>query len=194
MKLMSFLSLFIPLLFVHGRKPNSSHVTSAYSYRTDLTGENWLTIESGRTVYLFGTVDKEKIKKFIPTGHKPEQSIIGQWKILLYPPVFYSNEENPDTSKDRSSSVLVYNLESSLSAEEKSEPVFVAKGYKFFIIDTPSNRNFDFVLRYYPGVMGCSLIDMGFSQSIKSPSIEYRSTKDYNLCEGASKFNQLDDF
>ena len=156
-----------------------------YHYETDLTNENWVTAKGGRTVYLFGTMDKEKIKKFVPTGLGPEEKTFGKWKIVQYSPVFYSNEENPDTSKDKSSSVLVY---------KEGELYFVAKGYNFFIEESPGDSDLDFILRYYPGVMGCSLIDIEFTEKAKVPFVRYRSTKDYSACSPSAKFNRLDSF
>ena len=174
---------------LHGSKISSSRWSaSSYSYKTDLTKDNWLTAKKGRTVYLFGTGDEEKIKKFIPSGLSPQRTIIAGWEIVLYPPVFYSNEENPDTSKDQSSSALIYNKVSG-----KKQPVFVGKGYKFFIIKNSAGEKADFALRYWSGVMGCSFIDLYFSKSAKAPSVKYRSTKDVSLCE-SSAFEQLDGF
>ena len=201
-----FLFPFVLLSYLYIWKISSFEPASNYFYKTDLTDENWLTAKNGRTVYLFGTTDKEKIKRFIPSGQSKQkntktplnsqQTIIKQWRIVIYLPIFFSNEENPDTSKDQVASVLVYNLNDSLSEEEQLQPVFVAKGYQFSVIKNPSNTNFDFILRYWSGVMSCSLIDIGFSHNVEFPSVEYRSTKDYSRCESSPEndFNRLDDF
>ena len=200
-----FLFPFVLFSYLYSWKIFSFEPASNYFYKTDLTDENWLTAKNGRTVYLFGTTNKEKIERFIPSGQSKQkntetpldsqQTIIKQWRIVIYSPVFFSNEENPDTSKDRVASVLVYNLNNSLSEREQLQPVFVAKGYKFSVIKNPSNTNFDFILRYWSGVMGCSFIDMGFSHNVELPSVEYRSTRDYDLCEPSPRynFNRLDD-
>ena len=69
MKLIFFLLFpFVLLSYLYSWKTSSFEPTSNYFYKTDLTDENWLTAKNGRTVYLFGTTNKEKIKRFIPTG------------------------------------------------------------------------------------------------------------------------------
>ena len=199
MKLLLFALIFSGCVSA-SKKDSLNKKPFVFSYATDLTEKNWLSAEHGRTVYLFGTTISEKIKKFIPSGRKPEEKRIGKWKIILRPPVYYSDQENPDTSKDKPASVIVHSLEttdSNKTAKQKTH--FVAKGYKFSIIPNPKmEKDLLFIIRYWPGVMGCTLIDFSFFQDPESkdnPLIEYRSTRsitDTNkigeLCKPSTSF------
>ena len=143
-----------------------------FSFATDLSSKY------GRHSYLLGSNDQDKIKEFVPSDTPKSEYLIEEWKIVLNSGVFYSDETNPDTSKDQLSSVMIY---------KNDIIVFVAKGYKFFVI----KQDDSFILRFYPGVMGCSLIDMKFKDTA-IPVITYKSTKDYSKCEEAERFNRLE--
>lgn len=117
----------------------------------------------------FGSADPEQMKRFTPSGEKPKIHKTGDWTIKIYPPVYYSNEENPDTSKDRPASVIV---------SYKGQSQFVGRGYMFEFIKSPKTKNKPlFLVRYWSGVMGCQLIDISFKFPEKKPIVEYRSTR-----------------
>ena len=139
---------------------------------------NWLSSKTGRTKTLFATKDPEKLKQFVASGLFQGEKIFGDWKIILHSAVYFSNEENPDTSKDQPASAIVY----SLTETKNWKPHFAGKGYQFSLIlaEKVKNPNRLFILRYWTGTMGCSFIDLNFSSSIEAknqPKIEYRSTK-----------------
>ena len=145
------------------------------SSRSQLTRHNWLSSKTGRTNILFATKDPEKLKQFVPSGLFQGEQIIGNWKVILHSPVYFSNEENPDTSKDQPASAIVY----SLTKTKNWIPRFAGKGYKFSLIQTQEINNILFILRYWTGTMGCSFIDFSFYPSVKvknQAQIEYRST------------------
>ena len=146
---------------------------------TNLTEKNWFSVENGRTKYLFGTKNPKKIEKFVPSGRMAQEKIIGPWKIILRPAVYYSNEENPDISKDRPASIVVYSLKNS-NGKKVWNPRFAGKGYKFSILNSPQTESSPlFMIRYWSGVMGCSFIDLSFFSNpdlTNQPLIEYRST------------------
>ena len=149
----------------------------------EITLENWLTIKHGRTQSLFGTANKNKIlNSFIPSGDSETSTRIKDWEILIRHGVYYSNEENPDTSKDKPASVIVYHLEN-----DNKQPHFAGKGYKFFLIKEPDTKQKPlFIVRYWSGAMGCSFIDLSFFENQRvdtKPVIEYRSSVDDRIGE-----------
>lgn len=150
----------------------STNLASENCYTpSDQDKKNWLSTKGGRTKYLWGTTDPENLNQFVPSGRKAVEKTLGQWKILLRPPIFYSNQEDPDTSKDRPASAIVY---------YKEQAHFAGKGYKFSIMENPKTEKAPlFILRYWTGVMGCSFIDLSFFQDPEStgPLLEYRSTR-----------------
>lgn len=133
-----------------------------------LSEKTWLSAENGRSRSFFGTFKKEEIKQFVPSGRDPESQTIGDYHITIYYPVYYSNEENPDTSKDKPASAIV---------SYKGEIQFVGKGYKFSLIEKPQTKYKPlFIVRYWSGVMGCSFTDISFHPE-KEPLLEQRSTR-----------------
>ena len=50
---------------------------------------------------------KKRSGQFVPSGRDPKNKTIGDYQITIYYPVYYSNEENFDTSKDKPASVTV---------------------------------------------------------------------------------------
>lgn len=133
-----------------------------------LSRDTWLTAENGRSSTFFGSFEKEDIKKFVPSGRNSERTIIEDYHITIYQAVYYSNEENPDTSKDRPASVIV---------SYKKEIQFVGKGYQFSLIkNLKTEYKPSFIIRYWSGVMGCSFTDISFHPN-KKPLIERRSTR-----------------
>ena len=133
-----------------------------------LSKDTWLSAKNGRTSSFFGSFKKEEIKQFVPSGRDPKKKTIGDYQITIYYPIFYSNEENPDTSKDKPASVTV---------SYKGEIQFVGKGYQFSLIEKPKTKYEPlFIIRYWSGVMGCSLTDISFNPQ-KKPLREKRSTR-----------------
>ena len=133
-----------------------------------LSEDTWLSAENGRSRSFFGSFKKEEIKQFVPSGRDPKNKTIGDYQITIYYPVYYSNEENPDTSKDKPASVTV---------SYKGEIQFVGKGYQFSLIEKPKTEYEPlFIIRYWSGVMGCSLTDISFNPQ-KKPLREQRSTR-----------------
>ena len=158
-----------------------------------LNKTNWLRTKNGRTTYLFGTIDTKKIKTFTVSGYKAKEQTIGTAKIILYNPIYYSNEENPDTSLDQPSSAIIY------KTSKENSAVFTARGYKFSIIDLPKKE--DFILRHWSSVMGCTFTDLHFSKKLKpiKPKIKYRSTSSVTdtdnigkLCQPSTALHHLD--
>ena len=104
----------------------------------------------------------------MPSGRDPERKTIEDYQITIYYPVYYSNEENHDTSKDKPASVTI---------SYKGEIQFVGKGYKFSLIEKPKTEYEPlFIIRYWSGVMGCSFTDISFNPQ-KKPLREQRSTR-----------------
>ena len=133
-----------------------------------LSKDTWLSAKNGRTSSFFGSFKKEEIKQFVSSGRDPKKKTIGDYQITIYYPIFYSNEENPDISKDKPASVTV---------SYKGEIQFVGKGYKFSLIEKPKTKYEPlFIIRYWSGVMGCSLTDISFNPQ-KKPLREKRSTR-----------------
>ena len=133
-----------------------------------LSEDTWLFAENGRTSSFFGSFKKEEIGQFVPSGRDPERKTIEDYQITIYYPVYYSNEENHDTSKDKPASVTV---------SYKGEIQFVGKGYKFSLIEKPKTEYEPlFIIRYWSGVMGCSFTDISFNPQ-KKPLREQRSTR-----------------
>ncbi len=133
-----------------------------------LSQKTWLSAENGRSSSLFSSFKKEEIKQFMPSGRDPTEKTIKDYQITIYHPVYYSNEENPDTSKDKPASVTV---------SYKGENQFVGKGYKFLLIEKPKTEYEPlFIIRYWSGTMGCSFTDISFHPE-KEPLIERRSSR-----------------
>ena len=84
---------------------------------------------------IFGTTNKDKILKFISSDEHvlisntktPNGIRIKDWEILIRHGVYYSNEENPDTFKDKPASVIVYRLEN-----REKQPYFAGKRISIF--------------------------------------------------------------
>ena len=179
-----FIILFVCVLFhctsipiKSFRKPTSED--TEYFYPTDLDHFNWLKAKNGRTSYLFGTINPDKIQLFTPSGHSPEEKRIGQWKIILRHPIYYSNEENPNTLKDQPASAMVYKI---LNRQERL--MFVGKGNTFSVIEHPAIETAPlFILRHWSGVMGCAFTDLEFHQHSKEHqlSVQYRDTSSVTL-------------
>ena len=179
----------------NSRKPTSED--TEYSYPTDLDSFNWLTTQNGRTPYLFGTTTANKLQLFQPSGRSLETKRIGQWKILLRHPVYYSNEENHNTSKDKPASVMVYKM-----LKKKERLIFAGKGNTFSVIEHPDIEPAPlFILRHWSGVMGCAFTDLEFHQHSKEYqlSVQYRDTSSVTLedtvgavCTPSVTFDRLD--
>ena len=104
----------------------------------------------------------------MPLGFDPKGKTIGDYQITSYYPVYYSNSENPDTSKDKPASVTV---------SYKGEIQFVGKGYKFSLIEKAKTKYEPlFIIRYWSGSIVCSFTDISFNPK-KKPLLEQRSTK-----------------
>ena len=142
---------------------------SSASHSSELLSENtWLSAENGRSRSLFSSFKKEEIKQFVPSGRDPKVKTIGDYQITIYYPVYYSDQENPDTSKDKPASVIV---------SYKGEIQFVGKGYKFSLIEKPKTEYEPlFIIRYWSGTMGCSFTDISFNPQ-KEPLMERRSSR-----------------
>ena len=142
---------------------------SSTGHSSQLLSEGtWLSAEKGRTSSFFGSFKKEEIELFVPSGRDPERKTIGDYQITIYYPVYYSNEENPDTSKDKPASVIV---------SYKKKIQFVGKGYKFSLIEKAKTKYEPlFIVRHWSGVMGCSFTDVSFNLT-KKPLLEHRSTR-----------------
>ena len=197
-----FIILFLSFLFhctsiptQSFRKPTSED--TEYFYPTDLDRFNWLTTQNGRTPYVFGTTKPEKIQRFKPSGRSPEEKRIGQWRILLRHPVYYSNEENPNTSEDLPASVMVYK-----TFNKQEHLIFVGKGRTFSVIEHPAIEQAPpFILRHWSGVMGCAFTDLEFHQHSKGYqlSVQHRDTSSVTLednigatCTPYTSFDRLD--
>ena len=90
----------------------------------------------------------------MPSGFDPKRKTIGDYQITSYYPVYYSNSENSDTSKDKPASVTV---------SYKGEIQFVGKGYKFSLIEKAKTKYEPlFIIRYWSGSMGCSFTDIRY--------------------------------
>ena len=197
-----FIILFLYTLFhctsvpiKNFRKPASED--TKYSYPTDLDLFNWLKAKNGRTSYLFGTMNPDKIQLFIPSGRSPEEKRIGQWKIILRHPIYYSNEENLSTSKDQPASAMVYK-----TSNDQERLIFAGKGNTFSVIEHPDIETAPlFILRHWSGVMGCAFTDLEFHQHPKEHqlSVQQRDTSSVTLedkvgttCTHSEPFDHLD--
>ena len=133
-----------------------------------LSQDTWLSSKNGRSSSLFSSFKKEEIEQFVPSGRDPKRKTIGDYQITIYYPIYYSDSENPDTSKDKPASVIV---------SHKEEIQFVGKGYQFSLIEKPKTKYAPlFIIRYWSGTMGCSLTDISFHPQ-KEPLIEQRSSR-----------------
>ena len=149
-----------------------------------LKKEDHFSTTNGRVKNLFFSFNQNDIiEKFIFSGGSGQTIHTGEWdmgkfkqgwKIAISKGVYYSNEENPDTSKDKPASVIVHFIEN-----KKTVPFFVAKGYKFFFINKPDTKKKpSFIIRHWSGVMGCTLTDFSFFEKKEiKPIIENRNTK-----------------
>ena len=142
---------------------------SSVSHSSELLSQDtWLSAENGRSSSLFSSFKKEEIKQFVASGRDPIEKTIGDYQITIYHPVYYSNQENPDTSKDKPASVTI---------SYKGEIQFVGKGYKFSLIENPQTEYEPlFIIRYWSGTMGCSFTDVSFHPK-KDPLMERRSSR-----------------
>ena len=154
-----------------------------------LNEKNWLSATSGRTKNLFFSFnEKEIFGKFVLSGVDLKRIQVGEWdtgafkygwEILLKRGVYYSNQDNPDTSQDKPASVLVHYVK-----DGKATTVFVAKGYIFSIKTPNTNKEPDtskkpaFILRHWSGAIGCAFTDFIFYRNIEAkPVIERRRTQ-----------------
>jgi len=107
--------------------------------------DSWLERRFGRTggEGHFST-DPHLLPRFVPSGVGWRIYQAGDVVILHNKALYWSHEENPDTSKDMLGSVLAYRGE---------ELLFAARGYKFddFVTD-PDNSHIQF--HVWSGVMG----------------------------------------
>ena len=186
------------------KKYSSSRTPSAegsqvYSHLSDLNQDNWLQATNGRTVYLFGSNNPNKIKHFVSSGRLSAEKQLGIWKVVLFHAVYYSNEENFDTSKDMPASVMVYDT----SNKKNPKLVFAGKGYKFFILENPETiPSAAFILRHWAGMMGCSFTDLEFPKNNEDWQLsqQHRLTasitvtnKIGELCTPYDSFSRLED-
>ncbi len=142
---------------------------SSVSHSSELLSENtWLSAKNGRSSSFFGSFKKKEIKQFVPSGRDPKSQTIGDYQITIYYPVYYSDEGNPDTSKDKPASVIV---------SYKGDIQFVGKGYQFSLVENPKTEYKPlFIIRYWSGTMGCSFTDVSFHPG-KKPLLENRSSR-----------------
>ena len=142
---------------------------SSVSHSSELLSKKtWLSAKNGRSSSFFKSFKKKEIKQFVPSGHNPKSQTIEDYKITIYYPVYYSNEQNPDTSKDKPASVIV---------SYKEDIQFVGKGYKFLLVKNPKTEYKPlFIIRYWSGSMGCSFTDVSFHPK-KKPLLENRSSR-----------------
>lgn len=142
---------------------------SSVSHSSELLSQKtWLFTKNGRSSSLFSSFKKEEIKQFVASGRDPTEKTIGDYRITIYHPVYYSDQKNPDTSKDKPASVIV---------SYKEETQFVGKGYKFLLIENPQTEYESlFIIRHWSGTMGCSFMDVSFHPK-KEPLMERRSSR-----------------
>lgn len=120
---------------------------------------------------LHWSVDPAVCKKFEPTGFGNEIVRCGDYTLLSNEGLYWSCEEDQDTSKDMQASVMLFQGE---------QRVFVARGYEFSKFNYDAARkvlNF----RYWTGVQGADqIVEITMNLSGEKIQIKTRSksTKD----------------
>lgn len=133
---------------------------------------DWVTERFGRPRQeLNWSVDPRVIKEFMPSGVGDQIVRCGDYTVLSNHGLYFSYEEDPDSSKDMLASVIIF---------KGDQRVFVARGYKFSDFHFDSARN---VLKfdYWTGVMGDQQIvefTIAFTSSPIRCSNRFFSTKD----------------
>ena len=103
-----------------------------------------VTERFGRSDKLHWSVDPAVCKKFVPTGFGNQIVRCGDYTLLSNEGLYWSCEEDPDSSKDMQASVLIFKGE---------QRVFVARGYQFSKFNYDAARKV-LTFRYWTGLMG----------------------------------------
>jgi hypothetical protein len=120
---------------------------------------------------LHWSVDPAVCKKFEPTGCGDQIIRCGDYTLLSNVGLYWSGEENQDTSKDMQSSVLLF---------EGEQRVFVARGYDFSKFNYDAAKK-ELNFRYWTGVQGHDqIVEISMNLSGEKIQIKTRSksTKD----------------
>jgi hypothetical protein len=90
------------------------------------------------------SMDSETVQKFQPSGVGTQICRSGDYTILYNHGLYWSNEENPDTSQDMHASVIIF---------KGAKRVFVGRGYKYLEFQAnPWENTFSF--QHWTGTMG----------------------------------------
>lgn len=142
---------------------------------------DWLTAKNGRGEFRdgFATADAALAAGFVATGINATTITLtitgGAYHAVLRGGRYYSNEENPDTSKDIPASAEVFG--------NGGRRLFAAKGYKFMEARQQNNA---IVIRHWRGTMGCGLTDyhlLPTGENLTIQKAETISTKDNAPCK-----------
>ena len=117
------------------------------------------------------TMDVKAVQDFLPSGVGAQIYRVGEYTILHNQGLYWSCEENQDTSHDMHASVIVF---------KDSKRVFVGRGYKYS--DFQSNlKESTFSFQYWTGVMGDNQItcfDFNVVDDKLKLTIKKKSTKE----------------
>ncbi len=139
-------------------------------------GVDWLRAKNGREVFAkgFATADPLRAKDFVATGIAPKTITLNGYAVVLRSGIYYSDEENPDESRD---------IPASAEILKNGARWFAAKGYKF---TNAREENGAIVVRHWQGKMGCALTDYHLRPApagLTLTKTETLNTRDNSPCQ-----------
>lgn len=139
----------------------------------ELAENAWLSERFGRLSPHPGywIMDVRAVEQFQPSGVGLQVYTVGEYAILHNHGLYWSNEENRDSSKDMHASVIIFH---------NGQRVFVARGYNYSKFQTdPIGETFSF--QHWTGTMGHEQLTV-FQFRIRSEGLSVttkkKSTKD----------------
>ena len=106
-------------------------------------------------------MDSQVIEGFLPSGIGSGVYRFGEYTVLHNHGVYWSAEDDPDTSRDMHASVVIF---------KNNRPVFVARGYQYSGFRHDRARN-TFLFQHWTGAMGEDQIT-GFEFSIEEGALD----------------------
>lgn len=133
---------------------------------------DWVTTRYGRVLPQgFYSVEEKDCLRFVPSGKLDSTVQHGSLTIRIYHGLYYSSQENPDTSKDQQASVEVLNGD---------RRIFVARGYMFSEIGLDSKGYAtDIRFTHWTGVMGDEQVTV-FSLRYRDAKVDLSGIKKYS--------------